>query len=109
MISCYAYLINRIEQHSKKRRSGDDFIELTCKNLLKVCFDFHKAEKLKTTSLGKTMEIMLDRGLYIMSPTLVRQGAPSWMLEVFAESVELGELHWNYKIWQAGVFRDFAR
>lgn len=98
-----------VEHRAKKRKSGDDFVELTCKNLVKCCFEYHKSTKLKTTSMAKTMEFMLNEGLYIMSPTLVRQGAPSWMLEVFRESVELGELNWNYKIWQAGVFRDFAK
>lgn len=97
-----------VEHTTKKRRAVDDFVELNCKNLIKVCFDFHKSVKLVTTSLPKTMQVMLERGTYIMSPTLARQGAPIWMLEVFKESVEAGKLVWNYKIWQHGVFRDFA-
>lgn len=97
-----------VEQRASKKRSGDDFIELTCKNLIKVAFEFHRQEKLKTTCLAKTMQIMLERGVYVMSPTLVRQGAPNWYLELFRESVETGKLSWNAEVWKTGVFRDFS-
>lgn len=98
-----------VEQRATvKKRKADDFIELTCKNLLKVCFEFHQQEELKTTDLACTMELMLNRGTYIMSPTLMRQGAPIWMLDIFSESVKLGRLKWDHKLWRAGVFRDFS-
>lgn len=93
----------------KKRRATDEYVELSCKNLMKLAFEWRRTEGLSSTHLPYVIECMLNTGFYIMSPTLMRQGAPLWMVPLFQHSCEVGVLQWKHNIWESGVFRDFNR
>lgn len=94
----------------KKRRAADEYIELNCKNLMKLAFEWRRSNTTITSMhLPYIIECMLNSGLYIMSPTLMRQGAPLWMVPLFKHSCEVGTLQWKHDIWESGVFRDFNR
>lgn len=97
-----------VEQRAAVKRKGEDYVELNCKNLMRLAFDYRKSTGVKSTDLAQVIEFMLNSGHYIMAPTLMRQGAPSWMLDVFKHSCDLGELKWTFSYWKEGVFRDFS-
>lgn len=99
-----------VEQRAgKKRRPTDEYVELSCKNLMKLAFEYRSNENILSTDLPFVMEHMLNSGFYVMSPTLMRQGAPLWMIDVFQHSCEVGRVEWKNQIWRSGVFRDFNR
>lgn len=98
-----------VEQRAKsKKRARDEVIQLTCVNMMKLAFEFHRQNKVKRDELDWTLRLMLNSGEYVFAPTLVRQGAPIWYQDVFKESVKLGKLEWNPRYFSKGIFRDFG-
>lgn len=92
----------------KRKRDSDDYVQLTCMNVIRYAFEYWKDNNIKSTDLPKVVEIMLQDGKYVFSSAMMRQGAPSWQIDVFRESCEAGRLVYNSEIFRTAIWRDFS-
>lgn len=94
-----------VQKVGKRKRNADGVITLTCINHVQLAFEYRKANNLHSDDLCEVVRRMICSGEYMVDANFMRSGAPDFLIDVFKEACENGELKWKPLCCRLGLWK----